>query len=451
MWSHKGLTCVAVFVLAAGCSEAPKQEPDAPLINTALRQDVLKTNANIAYASYTDSYLAALDLRDAVNRLINEPTDEHLESAQQAWLAAREPYGQTEVYRFRGGPIDALRSDGTLGEDGEGPEGHINAWPLGEALIDYVADTVDGDSGPEIPGSTSNINGSIIADLSLAITEETIRGNFELGGDERNVTSGYHAIEFLLWGQDLNQDGSGSGPRDAGAGQRPVSDFATDMQCTSGVGNTQPVEICQRRGSYLAIATDLLIEDLKAVADAWSPNSPINHYANFVNGGDASLSRMLEGMGRLSFGELAGERMNIALLTNSQEDEHSCFSDNTHRDIFLNAKGIANSFLGEYRRIDGEVISGVGIDDLLRGEGLHAEALSLSQAIEDSMIKVSVIDAEAKAGNPFDKQIQGGIGEPNVSGAIRALAQQTKHIEAAIAGLGLSSGDLRQDTEQSLP
>ena len=48
--------------------------------------------------------------------------------ARKAWLAAREPYGQTEAFRFYGGPID----------DAKGPEGRINAWPLDEAYIDSV-------------------------------------------------------------------------------------------------------------------------------------------------------------------------------------------------------------------------------------------------------------------------------------------------------------------------
>jgi len=418
--------------------------------NAVTRADVVRTNANIAYASYSDSYLMALDMRDALQALVNDPTDANLAAAKDAWLASREPYGQTEVYRFRVGPIDALLPDGSIGQEGDGPEGAINAWPLGEALIDYVANNVDGDEGPEIPGSTAGIAGNIIADTSITIDEAAIRDNFELGGDERNVTSGYHAIEFLLWGQDLNEDGSGTGARDASGGQRPVSDFQTGGACTSGVGNGQADEICQRRGQYLLVTADLLIEDLNSVVEAWNPNGTSNHYANYVAGGDTSLALILEGMGRMGFGELAGERMNIALLTNSQEDEHSCFSDNTHRDIFLNAKGIENAFRGEYTRIDGEVVSGAGIDDLLLAEGFADSANALRAALEDTMIKVGVIDTVAKSGTPFDNQIQIGINEPNVSGAIQALSSQTDVIEDVISDLGVTTGDLRQDTEEDI-
>ncbi|MEM7503710.1 MAG: imelysin family protein [Pseudomonadota bacterium] len=463
VWSQ--IAAVGLLALIAGCEGDDGRDgaagpagavgpagPAGPagVPSAVMRADVVRTNANIAYAAYSDSYLTALDLRDALQALVDGPTMETMAAAKAAWLDSREPYGQTEVYRFRVGPIDALLPDGSIGQEGDGPEGAINAWPLGEALIDYVANNVDGDEGPEIPGSTAGVMGNIIADLAITIDEAAIRDNFEAGGDERNVTSGYHAIEFLLWGQDLNEDGSGTGARDASGGQRPVTDFQTGGACTSGVGSPQADAICDRRGQYLLLAADLLIEDLDSVVQAWNPNGTDNHYSNYVQGGDVSLAVILEGMGRLGFGELAGERMNIALLTNSQEDEHSCFSDNTHRDIFLNAKGIQNSFRGEYTRIDGEVISGAGIDDLLLAEGFAASANSLRAALEDTMIKVGVIDTVAKGGVPFDNQIQIGINEPNVSGAIQALSAQTDFIETVITDLGLTTGDLRQDTEEDI-
>ena len=419
---------------------------------TVTRDDVLRTNANIAYASYGDSLITALSLRTSLRALVANPTEQNLQAAKKAWLASREPYGQTEVYRFRVGPIDALLQNGSLGEDGDGPEGAINAWPLGEGLIDYVANDVDGDAGPEIASSVAGIADNIIADTASfpTIDESVIRANFERGGDERNVSSGYHAVEFLLWGQDLNADGAGGGRRDATPGQRPVSDYSTTPGgCTSGA-NPAIDATCTRRGQYLLAAADLLIDDLSRVVDAWNPNGTDNHYANFVAGGDRSLARILEGMGRMGFGELAGERMNIALLTNSQEDEHSCFSDNTHRDILLNAKGIDNAFKGEYVRLDGDTLDGAGIDDLLATEAMSELANEMRAALEDTMTKVGVIDQVAKTGEPFDNQIQRGINEPNVRGAIRALSAQTEVLERVISGLGVTTGDLRQDTEEDI-
>ena len=411
------------------------------------RDDVIRTNANIAYAAYSDSLISAQYLKHKLDALVAEPNEANFAAAKQAWLAAREPYGQTEVYRFRSGPIDALKEDGSMGTEGEGPEGLINAWPLGEALIDYVAATVDGDAGPEQVANALSKN--IIANQAdhPVINKSTLVQLFEHGEDERNVTTGYHAIEFLLWGQDLNQDLSASGQRDTTAGQRPVSDYAL-TDCTSGVVASDAA-ICTRRGQYLLATADLLIDHLGAVTQAWEPNTG-SHYADFVAGGDASLANILEGMGRLSFGELAGERINIALTTDSQEDEHSCFSDNTHRDIFLNAKGVQNTFNGKYVRIDGEVIEGASVYDLLVVAGEHELANKLRADLETTMAAAAVIDTKAKTGTPFDVLIQQGIDQPNIMAVIKALVAQTESIEQAIDALGVTTADLRQDTEENI-
>jgi len=402
------------------------------------RDDVLKTNANIAYAAYSDSLLTAQDLATAIDTLVADPSEANMAAAKQAWLAAREPYGQTEVYRFRDGPI-------------EDREGSINAWPLGEAAIDYVASEVDGDQNTE---SAANVSlGGIINDTVgfPTMTVTAIDDAFELNGDERFVTTGYHAIEFLLWGQDLNTDLSGSGLRDNSAGQRPVTDYSiTTGACTSGEAAVADV-ICTRRGEYLQSVAELLITDLTTLVEAWAPSTTsdtANHYQTFIAGGDASLALILEGMGRLSFGELAGERINIALVNNLQEDEHSCFSDNTHRDIFLNAKGVQNSFNAQYTRVDGEVITGASIYDLLVVAGEHETANELRGALEATMAAAAVIDTKAKTGTPFDVLIQEGFDQANVVAVIQALSDQTDVIEKAILALGVTTNDLRDDTEE---
>ncbi|MFT2092026.1 imelysin family protein [Paraglaciecola sp. 2405UD69-4] len=411
------------------------------------RDDVVTSNANIAYAAYADSLISAQSLRDSLTTFVADPSETNFVAAKQAWLDAREPYGQTEVYRFRVGPIDALTTDENgdyvLGEEGDGPEGRINAWPLGEALIDYVAAEVDGDEGEGLAGS------SIIEDTDSYpnITEDVISSLFEYEGEEANVTTGYHAIEFLLWGQDLNADLSGSGDRDATAGQRTVSDYSiVSGECTSGTEIVAD-EICVRRGEYLLAAAEILIDDLTTVVEAWEPETGF-HYENFVAGGDDSLALIFEGMGRLSFGELAGERINIALTTDSQEDEHSCFSDNTHRDIFLNAKGVQNAFNASYTRIDGEVVEGASPYDLLVVEGEFELANNLRSALEATMSAASVIDTKAKTGTPFDVLIQEGISQENVVAVIQALDTQTGYIEDSIDALSITTGDLYQDTEE---
>jgi putative iron-regulated protein len=401
------------------------------------REDVVTTNANIAYAVYSDSLFAAITLRDSLATFVATPTADNFVAAKESWKASREPYGQTEVYRFRGGPIDT-NADGSEG----GVEGAVNAWPLGEAVIDYVSGQVDGDDGIATLVGTNIIAGTATIDQDL------LEGLFEKNGDA-DVTTGYHAIEFLLWGQDLNADQTGTGTRDMTPGQRPVTDYALDGTCTSGLSNTVTPVTCQRRGEYLLVAADILIKDLQTVVTAWEPQIG-SHYKSFVAGGDDSLGIILEGMGRLSYGELGSERINIALINNSQEDEHSCFSDNTHRDIFLNAKGVQNSFNAQYTRIDGEVIEGASIYDLLVTEGEHELANKLRGSLEATMSAAAVIDTKAKTGMPFDVLTAVDIEQPNVVAVIAGLVAQTDDIEQVIDALGVTAGDLKQDGSTSI-
>ncbi len=439
---------------AAGVAGADGAAGTSGVSTFVTRDDVIKTNANIAYAAYSDALISAQDLKKALELFVANPDQAHFDLAKQAWLDSREPYGQTEVYRFRQGPIDELKDDGTLGTDdeGEGPEGLINAWPLGEAIIDYVV-PVDGLSGPESPANA--ITDNIIANTAdyPTIDAATLEGLFENGEDGRNVTTGYHAIEFLLWGQDLNELDPAEidkTKRDNTPGQRPVSDYSnTNGTCTSGAGNFTTDNICVRRGQYLVTTAELLIKQLKRVTEQWEPGSGA-HYNNFIAGGDVSLAKILEGMGRLSFGELAGERINVALIENSQEDEHSCFSDNTHRDIFLNAKGVQNSFNAKYVRIDGEVIEGASIYDLLVVEEEHELANKLRGSLEATMAAAAVIDTKAKTGMPFDVLIAQGIEQENIKAVINALVAQTDDIEEVIKALGVTTNELRDDTEQDI-
>jgi len=249
--------------------------------------------AALVHANYADTLAAAKDLQATIAAFIAAPSAEGLNKARKAWLDAREFYGQTEAFRFYGGPID----------DANGPEGQINAWPLDEAYVDYV---------------TGKPKAGMVNNPKFKITKAALTKANERGGEE-NISAGWHAIEFLLWGQDVSE---------TGPGQRSFEDYV------KGKG-----ENAERRAQYLSTATELLVDDLSAMVKAWEPNAK-NYRARFEKGGKESVRKIIVGLGSLSRGELSGERMEVALNSQDQEDEHSCFSDNTHRDVVTNAKGI---------------------------------------------------------------------------------------------------------------
>lgn len=377
--------------------------------------EVVKTYADIAEAGYTDSLATARALQTAVQALVAAPSAETLEAAKTAWRAARVPYQQTEVFRFGNPIVDEW-------------EGRVNAWPLDEGLIDYV-DSSYGQS-EENPLSTLNVIaspkitiGAAEIDASAitpALIKETLH---EADGIEANVASGYHAIEFLLWGQDLNGTG-------AGAGARPFTDFLAAEGCTGGN--------CDRRAAYLTAATDLLVADLEEMAANWAAAGAAR--AAVTADPAKGVQAMLTGMGSLSYGEQAGERMKLGLMLNDPEEEHDCFSDNTHDSHFYDGLGVRNVYLGSYTRPDGSVVSGPSLSELVAAKD-GAVDTQLKAELDASVAALQAIKTAAEGGFAYDQMLAAGNkdGEALIMGAVNALVTQTASIERAVTALGLTA------------
>ncbi|MCB2001421.1 MAG: imelysin family protein [Burkholderiaceae bacterium] len=348
---------------------------------------VLRHYGALVLAGYEDALAGARALQATIATFIAKPGDEALQAARRAWLAARESYGQTEAFRFYGGPID----------DEHGPEGRLNAWPMDEAYVDRV------DGKP---------NAGIVNNRKIAISKAALKRLNERGGEE-NVATGWHAIEFLLWGQDLDANG---------AGARSYEDYVDGKAPNA-----------DRRRQYLGTVTGLLVDDLQSLVVAWRAGAA-NYRRRFEHGGMESVRKMIVGLGALSRGELAGERMEVALNTQDQEDEHSCFSDNTHRDIVNNALGIENVWLGRFLRRDGSTLQGDSLRDLVA-----AKDAALAQQVSER-VAASVAAARAIV-PPFDREIIGGKDAPGrlrVQATIDSLVQQSKDLALAAAALGIT-------------
>ncbi len=379
---------------------------------------VVETYADIALAKYEDSLSTARDLESAIDAFLANPSEATQQAAKDAWIAARVPYQQSEVYRFGNPIVDEW-------------EGRVNAWPLDEGLIDYVAAAY---------GSESDENelyvANVIANPKLRVGGEEIDAReitpqllsealHEAGEVEANVATGYHAIEFLLWGQDLNYTGPG-------AGSRRYTDFSLD-NCTNGN--------CERRRDYLKAATRLLVTDLEEMVGNWTDSGKAR--TNLTGNPQAGVTAILTGMGSLSYGELAGERMKLGLLLNDPEEEHDCFSDNTHNSHLYDAVGIQNVYLGSYKRQDGSVVSGPSVSDLVaeRDGALDAELKGKLAATIEAM---QTMAKRAETVEAYDQMIgdANAEGEAVVQAAIDGLVDQTKSIERAIALLNLGQIEL---------
>ena len=406
--------------------------------------------ANMAHAAYKDSIETAKKLQTAVNTFVATPTQANLDAAKAAYKAARQPYSQTEIFRFDEGFVTA--NDKRAIKSVDSWEGQINAWPLDEALIDYVSDDYEGEynSQENIINSDSITVGSTKQDTST-ITPELLADMNEIGGSEANVTTGYHAIEFMLWGQDTN------GVKE-GAGNRPVTDYVTEAgQCTSGDTLNEDASICERRGEFLKAATQLLVDDLTAMEAQWQPDTENTLRSDLMaRKYDNGLRQIMYQMGSLALGELASERMQVAFVTGSTEDEHECFSDLTHLSYANNARGIQNVFNGSYQTVAGQMVGGYGIKDYLVDNGHVEEADKLAADFNKVEGAFNVITQKGeKEGIKIDQMIatvgqasQEGISaeEQNirrgwVEAGINSLKELTTGIESAAKAVGIDNLD----------
>ncbi|MBO6521820.1 MAG: peptidase [Rhodospirillales bacterium] len=379
-------------------------------------KSVVTTYAGIAHAMYSDSLATAETLRGALANLTAKPSDTTLRAARAAWLAARVPYQQTEGYRFGNPAVDDW-------------EGKVNAWPLDEGLIDYV-DASYGTTADANPYYTANvianpkisIGGREIdaSTITPALLSDTLQ---ELDGVEANVATGYHAIEFLLWGQDLN----GTGP---GAGNRPASDF-DPKNCTNGN--------CDRRAAYLTAAADLLVSDLEDIVVKWAEGGEARGYV--TKDPAQGIAAIFKGLGSLSYGELAGERIKLGLMLHDPEEEHDCFSDNTHNSHYYDQIGMVAIYNGRYVRIDGSIVEGPGLASLIAAKDA-AVAAAIEDAMRNTTAKMAMLKATADARIMAYDQM---LGEDNAEGnamiqaVVDGLVAQAHAIEKAAPVLGVKA------------
>ena len=385
---------------------------------------IVDSYTKIAYATYQDSLFTAKSLKNSIDYFLGNPTTENLALAKSAWLASRIPYQQSEVFRFGNTIVDNW-------------EGKVNAWPLDEGLIDYVQKTgVENET--ENPLYVSNViaNNSIFingkrvdaTDINPTFLAEVLH---EAEGIEANVATGYHAIEFLLWGQDLNGNNSGNGIR-------PASDY-DEENCTH--------SNCVRRAQYLKAAVDLLVQDLDEMVSYWTDSGKAT--LMLKNNYSLAMSSILMGMGSLSYGELAGERMQLGLYLNDPEEEHDCFSDNTHNSHYYNQVGISNIYYANYKRINGNEINGYSLSDFIQNKNPKFSKV-MDSKIQNATIALSNVRVRAENIESYDQMIAKNNIEGNntIQVAINALVDESKGFEELVKIIGLK--DLKFEGSDSL-
>jgi putative iron-regulated protein len=386
---HMGLMVLPLIVMGNLGSTADAGRATPPSTDE-IKREVVRAYADTVHDRYAKIHRAAKVMQGRIRSFASAPSDETLAAARKAWIEGRRVYGPSEAFRFYEGPIDT-----------DGLETLINAWPLDEATIDAVRG--DPDAGIiNKPSEFPNLGATILSVLNQR-------------GGETNVTTGWHAIEFLLWGQDHNRDGPG---------QRSPSDYI------AGEGKN-----AERRTRYLLVVTDLLLEHLAKLEKAWAPGAGedaasgsregVGSYRRAFEAApvDESLQKMLTGITVLCGFELSGERLVVPLETQDQEEEHSCFSDTTHEDFIANGVGVREVYLGR---------GGPGLHalaervDPVRARAVKARLARMQKALEQIPV-------------PFDRAILGEDSSPGRRAVLTAV-EAVEDLADELAALGESLG-----------
>ena len=447
-FSKKVLVSLSLVTAMALTSSATENKQSNKTEQVAVKS-ILESYSNIALDNYTNALNDAKALKVAIDNFAKSATKENLEKAKKAWLVSRESYGQTEIFRLSNGPVDA--EEGWVSETYGALEGQINAWPLDENMIDYTIDAEGKKTAGNIIDTIGKFNPGGEESKEVDVTKITVDAISELNenGGEANVATGYHAIEFLLWGQDQDysnflKDGITKGALKAG--ERPLSDFTSDKNA-------------QRRLAYLSVAAEKLISDLEVIKSAWEKNVDGNKglyqaaLNGTLNGENASknidsndaLKQIISGMGVFVKSELANERIAVAVLTPSEEDEHSCFSDNTHRDIATNYQGFKNILTASYngKKYGKSLLDSTDKETKERIEKLMASIEAKIKSVNDVAMKKEHFDYQIKPESEQSKVIV------KLKNELRKLGDEMVNVAAA-NGISLTTDDVTDAEETNI-
>ncbi len=341
------------------------------------RAEAVENYANIVYANYSEAFADAAELEAAINDFNAAPGEEAFNTVKLKWKEARESYGSTEVFRFEGSPV-------------ENSYAQINAWPLDENYIDYIS---------------TDANAGIINNITAypVLSKELLASLNKVGG-EKNISIGYHAIEFLLWGQDL------TAPADAMPGQRPYTDFVD--------GGTAANQ--DRRRQYLSLCADLLTDSLADLMNTWAVNG--SYRGTFLAlDTTTALQKMYEGVLNTIQDRMPAQ-LNTAVQGMTQENEQSDFSDNTQRDFLTAFKGMLNVYRGQYG-----TVSGPGLQALVfkKDKDIFSDTEDAITLAEDSLNVIVY---------PFDYAISGGPDSDNGKNVVKAATNLTALATQLITG-----------------
>jgi putative iron-regulated protein len=127
-------------------------------------------------------------------------------------------------------------------------------------------------------------------------------------------------------------------------------------------------------------------------------------------------------------------------MLHDPEEEHDCFSDNTHNSHYYDELGMWDVYNGTYKRIDGSEVKGPSLRALMK-----VTDIKTAQRVVDAMTATSgamtVLKETADSGKmAYDQMIGDNNPEGNkiVQNVVDTLVAQAHAYEAAVKSLGLT-------------
>jgi len=374
MVSIKNLLPLFAVLFALGCAEKGCTDPEAlNYAKSAERDDescrygdkyldqkesLIRNHAALSYALYSDALVLSNTLKTSVDAFLEAPDDDGLSLVKLSWRNAYFAYLQCEALRFSNGPVDDDRELSRM----------LGQWPINPSLIDY----------------TTGETGGLISDtLALPIISASTIEAINQGVNKNQTSTGFHAIEFLLWGED-DEDVSLFT-----VGDRSHLDY--DLEDSTTIN-------AKRRGQYLGAATELLVNQLGVLVTEWDSLNNKNYRKEFLElDENVALKNILTGLGTLSKSEFGSRVLKEAVASGSQKHEISNFSDNTSTDLAALTYSIEIIYRGTYTPQTGLEVKGKSVEDLIT-EANPELATQVDEKLVEVIELVSVIPS------PFDWQ-----------------------------------------------
>ncbi|SEA10252.1 imelysin family protein [Microbulbifer marinus] len=176
-----------IFALLAGLSaceqkrveQSPaQQEATSQVFNEKAAEELTRAVWQAGEAQLADTRAAVEALQRAVATLLDQPTEDHLESAKLAWLEAHRDFAAALPY------IQLAFAPAELRGQGRQLLLALDSWPVQPGYLDTV------------PGYSDS---GIVNDTAIELTLANLRKQHRLTAHEE-ASTGFHAMEIMLWG-----------------------------------------------------------------------------------------------------------------------------------------------------------------------------------------------------------------------------------------------------------